>query len=239
MCLLCLACSTDSKSSETDVAAKDTRIENAATDTLVKEPLPQLVQPKVLLSVPDGWLDLAQADSLFIVDLRYATTNNFVDTVLYPCGRCLLRKGAGKKILSAQKVLWERHQLRFVLFDCYRPQPVQWALWRKVPNPQYVADPRKGSMHNRGMAVDIGLADAEGKLLDMGTEFDYFGAPAYHDYTDHPEEVLERRKLLKALMDEVGFRSTRTEWWHYSERATLAPIAKFVWECLPQDSAKQ
>jgi D-alanyl-D-alanine dipeptidase len=108
---------------------------------------------------------------------------------------------------------------------------VQWELWRKVPNPNYVADPRKGSMHNRGSAVDLTIVDAEGNELDMGTDFDYFGKEGHHDYTGLPKEVLENRKLLKEIMGKYGFRWIRTEWWHYSYKPKSYALSDVLWHC--------
>ncbi|MCH2046820.1 MAG: hypothetical protein MK212_22080, partial [Saprospiraceae bacterium] len=88
------------------------------------------------------------------------------------------------------------------------------------PNPSYVANPYKGigSIHNRGGAVDITIVEANGKELDMGTEFDFFGKKAHQDFTDLPTEILENRKQLRSVMESSGFGSIRTEWWHYSFR---------------------
>jgi D-alanyl-D-alanine dipeptidase len=119
------------------------------------------------------------------------------------------------------------------LFDCYRPLAVQWELWEEVPNPQYVADPRKGSMHNRGQAVDVTLVDMEsGKALEMGTDFDFFGERAYHSTTPElSSEIRKNRKLLKSTMEKHGFLPIRTEWWHYSYRASHWPVFEDKWNC--------
>ena len=117
------------------------------------------------------------------------------------------------------------------LLDCYRPRPIQQKLWDKVPNPSYVTPPKKGSMHNRGRAVDLTLVDAHGQELDMGTPFDYFGPRAHHTHTDLPDAVLQNRQLLKGTMEAYGFRSIRTEWWHYYYAQGGYPLADWLWEC--------
>lgn len=167
------------------------------------------------------------------VDMKYATEDNFVKEKMYNCGRCFLRPEVAEALVEAQEILKEQ-KLGLKVYDCYRPRPVQKLLWKKVPNASYVTPPSKGSMHNRGTAVDLTLVDAEGKTLDMGTIFDFFGKRAHHDYTDLPKEVLNNRKLLKKTMKKVGFLPIRTEWWHYYF-AHKAPagheLSDYIWPC--------
>lgn len=176
------------------------------------------------------WTDLHIVDKKIKMDLRYASRFNFVEEQMYDCGRCFLRKEVAKAIGEIQDKLQEEG-LGLKMFDCYRPRPIQWKLWEKVPDPRYVADPRKGSMHNRGSAVDLTLVDEAGNELDMGTAFDYFGPRAYHSSTDHPEAVLENRRKLKGIMEAHGFRPTSTEWWHYSYRLKSYGLSDWIWEC--------
>ncbi len=176
------------------------------------------------------WLDIHALDSTIMIDIRYATTNNFMKEQVYDCGRCYLRAEVAKTIVKIHRQL-QKQGLGLKMFDCYRPRPYQWRLWRKVPNPNYVADPRKGSMHNRGSAVDLTIVDAEGNELNMGTEYDYFGKEGHHDYTDLPKKVLENRALLKNVMSDHGFRWIRTEWWHYSYQLKSYPLADALWHC--------
>ncbi|NJK82478.1 MAG: M15 family metallopeptidase [Saprospiraceae bacterium] len=176
------------------------------------------------------WLDVADVAPSIVMDLKYATTDNFVKSQMYECGRCFLRPAVAQAICQNSQALQSKgYGLK--MFDCYRPRPVQWALWEKVPDARYVADPRKGSMHNRGSAVDLTIVDANGKELDMGTSFDFFGKEAYHDYTNLPKTVLENRKLLKSTMEEFGFKAIRTEWWHYSYQAKSYELSDMVWNC--------
>lgn len=187
-------------------------------------------EPVNILFDTSTWIELATIDPGIQIDLKYATTDNFVKEKLYDCPRCFLRSDVALSIRNIQKDL-RRKGYGLKMLDCYRPLSVQWKLWNKVPDPRYVADPRKGSMHNRGSAVDLTLVDAQGKELDMGTAFDFFGKEAYHDYTDLPKEVLARRTLLRETMLKHGFRSTRTEWWHYSYTKRSYPISKMEWPC--------
>ena len=182
---------------------------------------------------PLGWTDLAHADSSIRLDLRYATKNNFVGQVLYPCERCLLRTEVARAILQIQAEL-RKDKLGLILFDCYRPASVQKKLWTILPDAHYVTPPTKGSMHNRGLAVDVTLFDLlNQEELDMGTPFDFFGPKAHHTYLDLSPEVLQNRQTLKGIMTRHGFGAIRTEWWHYSFRDLPSEISDFIWDCPP------
>lgn len=151
----------------------------------------------------------------YAYDMRYATDNNFLKQDVYGCANCFLREDAANALINAQESLMEKgYSIKF--FDCYRPLDVQKKMWEIYPHPGYVADPAKGSMHNRGAAVDITLVNVNGEELDMGTGFDHFGREAWHAYEDLPDTVKANRLLLKTTLESAGFRSIRTEWWHYS-----------------------
>ena len=177
------------------------------------------------------WFDLQDLDPSIVLDIRYAGTNNFVHEAMYDCGRCFLRREVAQAVIRTHRSLQKQGYGGLKFFDCYRPRPIQWQLWEKVPDPNYVADPRKGSMHNRGSAVDLTIIDQEGKELDMGTDFDFFGPEAHHGYTAHPAQVLANRQLLKSSMEAQGFRAITTEWWHYSYRPQAYPISDMRWNC--------
>lgn len=192
-------------------------------------------RPKILKTF-EGLADttfirLADFSDDFEYDLRYATTNNFLKAKVYDCAECYTRVKTAKALLKANEAFMEKgYKIKF--FDCYRPNSVQYKMWAIVPNPQYVANPVKGSIHNKGGAVDITLVTLEGKEVDMGTDFDFFGKKAYHDNTTLPQEILDNRKLLKETMEAFGFWSIRTEWWHYNLSAgSNAKIANFKWDC--------
>lgn len=174
---------------------------------------------------------LADFDRGFAYDLRYATENNFLKAQVYDCAECYTRVKTAKALLEANAEFRKKgYMIKF--FDCYRPNSVQYKMWAIVPNPQYVANPVKGSIHNKGGAVDITLVTLEGEELDMGTDFDFFGKRAYHDNLDLPQEVLDNRKLLKETMEKHGFWSIRTEWWHYNLSAgSNDKVADFKWDC--------
>ena len=194
--------------------------------------------PSFLLPPLDsGWVDLQELDSTLVIDIRYATTNNFVESKMYPCARCLLRAEVAQALLFVQRKLQVKG-LGLKFYDCYRPWSVQKALWEKMPDARYVTRPEKGSMHNRGGAVDLTIIDQHGDELDMGTPYDFFGEEAYHTFTELPDSILSNRELLKSTMLEAGFHHIRTEWWHYSFQKKMYELSDYQWPC-PSDSVVQ
>ncbi|MCB0684881.1 MAG: M15 family metallopeptidase [Saprospiraceae bacterium] len=173
---------------------------------------------------------MGQLDSTFRFDIRYATTNNFVGLQLYPCPRCILRSEVAAAVVEVQTKLRDMG-LSLKFYDCYRPQSIQYELWQKMPDARYVTPPDRGSMHNRGGAVDLTIIDEHGDELDMGTPYDFFGQEAYHTFTGHSPTVQYNRDLLKSLMEAVGFKHIRTEWWHYSYQNTMYPLSDYHWPC--------
>ena len=152
-----------------------------------------------------------------VYDLRYASTNNFMHRVMYPekNNYTFLRKPAAQKLSLVQKELTEKG-LGLKIFDAYRPYSVTVKFWDLVHDERYVANPAKGSGHNRGVAVDLTIINLKtGEELNMGTGFDNFTDSAHHTFTNLPEEILQNRNLLKTTMEKHGFKLFETEWWHY------------------------
>ncbi len=176
------------------------------------------------------WTEITFADSVML-DLRYATTHNFTQTQIYPCSRCFLRRPVAQKFLLINQQLIDSKGLKMKLFDCYRPLGAQQKLWDIVPDETYVANPKKGSMHNRGAAVDVTLVDKDDNELDMGSDFDAFGSVSRHDNFSLPKEILINRALLKSTMEAAGFKSIKSEWWHYSLSGTGSPVTDWQWPC--------
>lgn len=167
----------------------------------------------------------------FVFDMKYATEDNFLKSKVYDCSECYLRFKTVKALFKANEDFMKLGY-RIKLFDCYRPLSIQKKMWTIVNNPKYVADPAKGSIHNRGGAVDITLVDSTGNELDMGTSFDHFGEEAAHDYKNLSPEVIKNRKLLKKIMVANKFRSFDSEWWHYNlKNAKKEALSDFKWEC--------
>ena len=150
-----------------------------------------------------------------VVDLRYATEDNFLKRQVYPDGaRCLLLPAAVERLAQAARLL-RAQGYRLKVYDCYRPRAVQWEMWKLFPRPGYVADPRKGSNHNRGAAVDLTLVTQKGEDVEMPTPFDTFTRAAHQGYTGGSAESRANRERLRSAMEAAGFRPNRMEWWHY------------------------
>jgi D-alanyl-D-alanine dipeptidase len=149
-------------------------------------------------------------------DLRYATKNNFTHQQLYPKGnKTYLRIEAAKALAQVQNELNEKG-LGLKIFDAYRPYSVTVKMWELIKDGRYVADPKKGSGHNRGIAVDCTIIQLDTKKeLNMGTGFDNFTDTAHQDFAGLPKEVLANRQLLKTIMERNGFIALPTEWWHF------------------------
>lgn len=179
-----------------------------------------------------NFVELIQLDSTFILDLRYATADNFLKEKVYDCAECLLRATVAQALIHAHENL-KKKGYRIKLFDCYRPLDVQKKMWKIMPDDRFVGNPYgNGSKHNKGVAVDLTLTDLQGKEQDMGTPFDFFGREAYHAYTKLPADVLERRRLLKQAMMEAGFHPITSEWWHYSYNKKSYPVSNYTPTCL-------
>lgn len=161
-------------------------------------------------------VEICRINPTIKLDIRYATENNFVARKLYTHARAFLHAQVAAKLDNVQKDL-ESRGLGLLVWDAYRPLPVQKTLWDMVPDERYVADPAKGSAHNRGAAVDVTLIDAQGHQLAMPTDFDDFSTKAHYSYDDLPANVLSNRALLRSVMGAHGFDSLATEWWHFSD----------------------
>jgi len=153
-----------------------------------------------------------------VLDLRYADTHNFVGKKMYrgEIKETFLRKPA---VLALQKVQEELalQNLGLKIWDAYRPYSVTKDFWELIKDDRYVANPARGSYHNRGTAVDLTIIDLKtGKELNMGTGFDNFTDSAHHSFKNLSEEILKNRTLLKSAMEKHGFKALETEWWHYT-----------------------
>lgn len=170
-------------------------------------------------------------EGFFVFDMKYASSDNFLKTAVYDCSECYLRMKTVRNLIEANNEFLEKGY-RIKIYDCYRPLDIQKKMWAILPDADYVADPKRGSIHNRGGAVDITLIDKEGNELDMGTSFDHFGPEAAHAYANLPAKVKANRAFLKEVMLRHNFRAFKSEWWHYNLAGSLKdPLANFKWDC--------
>ena len=158
-------------------------------------------------------LDIAGRSGL-LIDLAYARPDNVTGKPIYAHARCYLHEAAAA-LLDGAAALARPLGHRLKIFDAYRPPEAQWVLWNAFPNPEYVADPRRGSPHSRGVAVDLTLVDAAGRELEMGTCFDDFTEASHHGSLAVSAEAQRNRALLLGLMTAAGWDFYRNEWWHY------------------------
>lgn len=180
--------------------------------------------------IDKGLVNVQTLDSSIRVDLRYSTTNNFVGIDVYGAlNRAYLQPEPARRLARANAYLKEREpDYTLYVFDAVRPRRVQQILWDTLDypekeKPKYVANPQEGSIHNYGAAVDLTIAGDDGQPLDMGTEFDYFGALAYPtqeqamlDQGKLRAEQVAHRQLLREVMTQAGFTPINTEWWHFN-----------------------
>jgi zinc D-Ala-D-Ala dipeptidase len=157
---------------------------------------------------------LTQPEFDIDVDLAYATPNNFTGKPVYRRAAAFLHPVAAEHLQRAIR-LAAALGLRFKVFDAFRPTEAQWVMWNHTPDPEFLADPRRGSPHARGAAVDLTLMDGAGRELDMGTGFDAFTPLSHHASTAVPEAAQRNRFLLLGLMTAAGWDFYRNEWWHY------------------------
>ena len=159
-------------------------------------------------------IEIAPPDYDVDVALAYATPDNFTEAAVYKQAICYLHPAAAEKLQEAVKGAQALgYKLR--IFDAFRPSEAQWILWGHTPDPDFLADPRRGSPHSRGVAIDLTLLAADGTPLDMGTAFDAFTTRSHHGNTDILNEAQQNRLILLGLMTQAGWDFYRNEWWHY------------------------
>jgi D-alanyl-D-alanine dipeptidase len=159
---------------------------------------------------------VAVTEAEFDVEIRlaYATADNLTGRPVYHRALCYLHQDAAAALKRA--IAFARGlDLRLRIFDAFRPSEAQWRLWESRPDPTFLADPRRGSPHSRGVAVDLTLIDRSGAPLDMGTGFDDFSPRAHHDAPALPASVQRNRFILLGLMSAAGWDFYMKEWWHY------------------------
>ncbi len=201
-----------------------------ATTEMPNEVSASAINPLEQRLIDRGLVNLQSLDSTIVVDLRYSTTNNFVGVDVYGDFNAAYMQSKPAQMLAQANAYLKEYDPDYTLyiFDATRPRSVQQILWDTLDYPEaekakYVANPQKGSIHNYGAAVDLTIARPDGKPLDMGTDFDYFGVLAY---PVHEQKMLaqgkltkvqaDNRQLLREVMMRAGFSPITSEWWHFN-----------------------
>jgi D-alanyl-D-alanine dipeptidase len=162
-------------------------------------------------------VDLAKLDPRIKLDVRYATSDNFLSTPVYTSARAFLQRPAAEALLRAHRELMQRGY-GLMIFDGYRPWYVTKIFWDATPvvKHEFVANPAEGSRHNRGCAVDLTLYDLKtGREIEMTGGYDEMSPRSYPNYTGGTAEQREHRDLLRAAMEKQGFKVFESEWWHF------------------------
>ena len=158
-----------------------------------------------------------------IIDLKYATTDNFTGQVIYENEDAYLRYGTIKKLMQVQIEL-KKKGYKLVLWDGYRPVEAQFKLWDICPDSNYVSNPNNGfSKHSRGNTVDVTIVTLDGQAVEMPTGFDDFTKEADRDYSDVSAQAAANSQMLEDIMTQAGFKGYQGEWWHYSD-STEYPV---------------
>ena len=162
-------------------------------------------------------IELRKLSKSIKLDIKYATADNFVGRPVYTEARAFLQRPAAEALVRVHKLLKKQH-LGIVVYDAYRPWAVTKLFWEVVREDQriYVADPAKGSKHNRGCAIDIGIYDRKtGKAIPMPSAYDEFNEHAWPDYKGGTDEERANRDMLRKMMEAEGFTVNSNEWWHF------------------------
>ena len=205
---------------------------------------PEPVDPLEGAMIAAGLVNIQSLDTAILVDLKYSTTDNFVGVDVYgDLESAYLQPDVAKKLVIAQKLLREDHpDHHLLIYDAARPLRVQQILWDTLDKPHnikhfYVANPEEGSIHNFGSAVDLTIANAQKKALDMGTGYDFFGELAYPSKEQEllasgqlTKQQIANREILRSVMQRAGFTPITTEWWHFNamSRARAAETYEII-----------
>lgn len=179
------------------------------------------VRPKTQRSPPmlsDGLVELNRLDTSIQLDIRYATSDNFTGRQLYDQARAFLVQPAAHALVQAHQAA-QRHGFGLTIYDAYRPWRVTKALWNATPpgpKRNYVANPKRGSKHNRGCAADLTLHHiADGTQVSMPSGYDEFSLRAHRNFMDATPDAVRHRAILQQVMEAAGFRGASNEWWHF------------------------
>ena len=164
--------------------------------------------------MPMDLVEITAAEFDVDISLEYATSANFTGEPIYQNAICYLHQEASvalsKAIQTAANV-----GCRLRIYDAFRPSEAQWILWDHTPDPSFLADPKRGSPHSRGVAIDLTLTDLTGTPLEMGTPFDAFTDKSHHGNINISQNAQRNRLTLLGIMPLAGWDFYRNEWWHY------------------------
>ncbi|MEW6338891.1 MAG: M15 family metallopeptidase [Acidobacteriota bacterium] len=165
-------------------------------------------------------VELTALDPTIRLDIRYATSENFLGAPVYEQARAFLQRPAAEALVRANRAL-SRRGYGILVYDGYRPWSVTWVFWEATPARlrEFVADPAQGSRHNRGCAVDVGLVRlGDGSTVEMPSGYDEMTERSHVDYGGGTAEQRGHRDLLRQAMEAEGFAAYPAEWWHYDYR---------------------
>jgi len=230
-------CSSEKKDNTTTVTQAIARNQKL----MVKRPVckPMTTLEKSLIEA--GLIDVALIDTTIIVNLKYSTTDNFLGFDLYgDFNKCYLQPDVAEKLIKAQQYLNEiKANYHLMVLDAARPRSIQQIFWDTLKMPvsekvKFVANPKNGSLHNFGAAVDVSIADENKIALDMGCPYDYIGELAYPTSETKmlsegklSQQQVDNRKLLRTVMYKAGFFNIQTEWWHFNSCRREEAIIKY------------
>lgn len=215
------------------IAFQQKEIEQKTISQSTKTPTEKKLEDEIHLT------DIQSLDNSILVELKYATTDNFTKKILYKdLKRAYLQPEAAAKLAKAQQYLKKQHpEMNLLVYDAVRPLNVQKEMYETVKNTpyhRYVAEPGRTGLHNYGAAVDLTITDASNKPLDMGTPFDFFGKAAGIGNEDElvrqgilTRQQVKNRQLLRNVMVQAGFRTIRGEWWHFNHCSLAEAKAKY------------
>lgn len=198
----------------------------AATAEITKSEV--VTKSKIIDHAPADFVNIIDYIPDAVIDLRYATSDNFTGCVIYDFTDAYIRYGTLLKLLNVNDQL-KQLGYRIKIWDSFRPFEAQIKLWNVYPNGNYVADPKKGyTSHNLGNTVDLTITDMNGNELPMPTAFDDFTLKADRNYGDVSLEQASNSKLLEKIMTECGFKGYSNEWWHYEDTVSYDPDENFL-----------
>jgi D-alanyl-D-alanine dipeptidase len=186
------------------------------TITLISNIPTPTIKSKEKIKEVKSLVELIELDNSFVIDIKYATKDNFTKKVIYPSAKCIINKNTAAKLIKANNE-FKKIGYRIKIYDAYRPHSAQKILWDAASDKSFVADPKNGSNHNRGAAVDLTLVDKYGKEVSMPSGYDEFTKRAKLDYKDCPKEKINNRELLGKIMVKCGFKRIKSEWWHFDD----------------------